>query len=30
MFEILPELAGRESNIVPVFQNESKFNANED
>ena len=30
MFEILPELAVRESNVVPIFHDESTFNANED
>ena len=30
MFEILPELAVRESNFVPIFHDESTFNANED
>ena len=30
MVEIPPELAGHESNIVPVFHDESTFNANED
>ena len=30
MVEIPPELADHESNIVPVFHNESTFNYNED
>ena len=30
MVEIPPELAGYESNIVPVLHNESKFNDKED
>ena len=30
MVEIQPELADRESKILPVFHNESTFNSNED